>query len=110
MSSLHNDLDAWSNKSERLGHNDISINNDTARSIASDLRKLAALEDAFDTALTGGNHLACQLISRLGADFSLKYPYDMGAEKAVAFLPDMVDYDMWCAWSAMMLARESLET
>lgn len=109
MSSLHNDLDMWANKSRVSGRDRIEIDNDTAHSIAASLRKLAALEDAFDMALTGGNHLASQLISRIGAGFSSEFPPDTDTESALRRLGATVEYDMWCAWAALMMARERAE-
>lgn len=109
MSSLHNDLDTWANKARTRGFDTIEISNDTAHEIAKQLRKLAAVSDALDMALTGSNHLASQLISRLGARFSDEYPVDMSAETALSRLHATVEYDIWCAWSSLMRARDRAE-
>lgn len=57
--------------------------------------------------LTGGNHLASILIRQLGGDFSEKYPPDLDPESALRSLCATDTYDIWCAWAAIMNARNA---
>lgn len=81
--------------------------------ILDERRKVYALEDAFSLVFIGGNILANQLISRLGGDFQSEFPPGMGdAEVMERFAHEgkgMTTYDIWCAWSAMMRARDTLQ-
>ena len=67
------------------------------------------LREAFHSAMAGVNHLASQLISRLGADFAEQYPFDMDVGTALRRLHATVEFDMWCAWASAMKARAALE-
>jgi hypothetical protein len=67
------------------------------------------MREALEKALIGGNHIASQLIGRLGGGFSEDYPPDMDSETVLTRLGPTVEYDMWCAWSAGMQAREYAE-
>lgn len=111
MGSLHNDLDTWASRSRISGSDRIEIDNKTAHAIAHDLRKLATLEDAFKIALIGGNHLSDQLISSLGAGFPSEFPPDMPPSEVLGRLGPkcIAGYNMWCAWAALMRARDTLE-
>ena len=69
-------------------------------------REIGRLDEAFGMCLTGGNHIASVLISRLGGDFSSKYPKTMPYEEALQAIGAGDTYDVWCCWSAMMRARD----
>lgn len=107
--SLHNDLDTWASKARVRGNDRIEVMNETAHDIAKQLRRLTIVEDALNTVMTGGNHIASQLIGRIGAGFSTELPPDTSAEKALHRLGATVEYDMWCAWASMMRARDHVE-
>jgi hypothetical protein len=79
-----------------------------ARQVAKDAR-IAEFEAALELALTGGNHIANQLIGMVGADFASKYPPDMDVWQVAEKLADPVAHDLWCCWSAMMRARSTRE-
>ncbi|ANL02657.1 hypothetical protein [Rhizobium phage RHEph18] len=103
MSSIHNDLAGWAQKARLRGHKTIEIDVETADRASEQIVQLAT---ALEAALIGGNHLAYQLIGRLGAGFSENFPKDMDPETALRRLHATVDYDIWCAWAAMMKARD----
>lgn len=57
----------------------------------------------FELCLVGGNHLANDLIPKIGADFATKYPPDM--DQGNALLQLGAYYDIWACWAALMRAR-----
>ena len=68
----------------------------------------AQLRAALDMCLTGGNHIASQLVERLGGGFAERFPPDMAHIDALEAIGATVEYDMWCCWSAMMQVRDEL--
>lgn len=67
---------------------------------------MTLLQDAeWRSILIGGNHLANYLIEHLGAGFTERYPPTMEANEARASIADPEAFDVWCGWSAIMLAR-----
>jgi len=103
MSSVHNDLAGWAQKARLRGHKTIEIDVETADRAAEQIVQLAT---ALEMALIGGNHLANVLIGRLGAGFSENYPKDMDHETALRRLCATDEYEIWCAWAALMNARD----
>lgn len=55
--------------------------------------------------LRGGNHLSSVLIRRVGADFAERFPPDTDPESVLRLLGATDEFDIWCAWSAIMLHR-----
>lgn len=78
-------------------------------------KTMRCLCQAIDMMLTGGNHLASNLIGILGAgekNFPLKgTPFEEVRECLVSRFPAtwMEIYEQWCAWNACMLARDKVE-
>jgi len=66
------------------------------------------LYDALDQVMTGGNHLASILVNRVGADFAERFPPEMEPEDALRTLCATDQYDVWCCWREIMLARPAL--
>ncbi len=66
------------------------------------------LLSALDGVLVGGNHLANILIGKLGGAFASKYPPEMEPEDALRMLCATDEYDIWCCWRSIMLARSAL--
>lgn len=58
-----------------------------------------------DVVLRGGNHLASVLIGRVGADFAERFPPDTCPDSVLHRLGATDEFDIWCAWSAIMLHR-----
>lgn len=67
-------------------------------------RMVAALEHC----MVGGNHIAGLLVQKLGPDFADKYPPNLDPESALRMLCATDEYELWCCWSAIMRARDSL--
>ena len=67
------------------------------------------LRAAVDLMLVGGNHLASYLIGRLGAGFADDLPPHTPHDEARARIRSQDDYEVWCCWSAIMRARNSLD-
>ncbi len=55
--------------------------------------------------LNGGNFLACQLMERIGPHFADEFPPDLDLESALRRMGATVEFDMWCAWAAIMRSR-----
>lgn len=110
MSSIHNDLHSWAGKARSRGLPTIEITTEFADSasdiIVSQANEIAALREAINLALVGGNHIASELIGRVGAGFSDEFPPDADPETVLRRLHATVEYEMWCAWSALMRARQ----
>lgn len=70
---------------------------------------------AFDMVLTGGNHLANNLINELGASNKQFPPYGTPHEQVRKILAKRYPknwigkYEQWCAWNSCMLARGIVE-
>lgn len=64
------------------------------------------LEKALTQCLTGGNHIASQLINRYGPNFCDEYPY---SGEGPSQNGDVLFYDLWCCWANMMRARDLME-
>lgn len=103
MSNIHNDLAGWAAKAKLNGRKTIEIDVETADGASEQIVKFAT---ALEMAFIGGNHLANVLIGRLGAGFSEKYPKDMDHETALRRLCATDEYEIWCAWAALMNARD----
>lgn len=65
--------------------------------------------EAWELVGIGGNHIANQLVHRLGPDFSERYPPCMDSRDMLEILGCSVEYDMWCCWANIMRARDILE-
>lgn len=63
------------------------------------------LEQALEKCMIGGNHIASQLIGRMGPDFCDKYPYTGEGPDGV----DVLTHDLWCCWANIMRARDMVE-
>lgn len=55
-----------------------------------------------DALLIGGNHLAHQLVMRLGSDFYERFPETSAPNEVLEKLGSTVEFDIWCAWKAIM--------
>jgi hypothetical protein len=59
--------------------------------------------------LRGGNHLANVLVRRVGGDFADRFPPSADPEFVLRVLGATDEFDVWVAWSAIMLARDNPE-
>ena len=113
MSSVHNDLHSWAGKARSNGLDTIYISVDVAdaaaNTIVSQANEIAALRQALNIAFTGGNHIASELIGMLGGGFCDKYPKGSRHEDVLRNLHATTEYELWCAWDALMRARDIAE-
>lgn len=73
-----------------------------ARALAA-LGQLAAVREGLLSCMTGGNHL--------GLHKTEQWPVpDADSEHALRILCATQEYDMWCCWRAIMLARDAYES
>lgn len=67
--------------------------------------ELEKAREALDEIGIGGNHLAHQLVTRVGPGFAEEYLPEDDPEIVLRRLGATVEYDMWCAWAAIMRSR-----
>lgn len=81
-----------------------------------DRERIAELQKALEMALTGGNHLASNLINLLGAGDGFPdniISFDEGRKRLYHKRQYVVDwsneYEQWCCWKSLMDARAIAE-
>lgn len=113
MGSIHNDLHSWAASARVRGHKTIEISTEVAEKaseiIVSQANEIDDLRAAINVALVGGNHIASFLISCLGAGFSEELPAGTDPDIALRRLGATYEYEAWCAWSALIRARDIAE-
>ena len=67
-------------------------------------QEIERLRAALELCMVGGNHLANELIGKLGGGFATRYPPSMSEQDALHQLGPQ--YDCWTCWSCIMRARE----
>lgn len=88
-----------------LGSKGPAILKEAADRIESLEAELEKAREALEEIGIGGNHLAHQLVTRVGPGFSEEYLPEDDPEIVLRRLGATVEYDMWCAWAAIMRAR-----
>lgn len=103
MNALTDELRGWK---EVPGMSDDAIRKLFLMDEAAD--RLERYQTALKSMLIGGNHLANVLIGRLGPGFAKEFPPTREPDEALRLMGAGDDYEVWCCWRAIMLARNGL--
>ena len=70
---------------------------------------MSEVERAYENLLTGGNHLASVLVTRLGAGREHFPAYTEDVDATLKRLPSTELRDLWLCWAMLMRYRDAKE-